>query len=419
VRPVFIERPRVRSSARCGCPAGRRRRRDREPARRPARGQPAQAAMTPARASGRGLAARGLGSPRRPPASSPSWSSAPYRVRPDLAASATCRPRRRPRPPTLLRLDDGAPRALAALLASSRRRRTRPLGRPGVASGALVGDRAGRARGLGGRGRPAGGARRRRARSDLPWLGLRDSGSARRDERSARSIRAPRRAGRARARGGRRPGAPAARRPPARRPAPRGRRGPGGAAARAPRRRRPRRLPAGGRRQRLGPGRARRRGLRRSPPARCRTPRPCWRPRPAWPTPWWSAGPFVRYVWSLAADDALSHHPRRHPARPLDARPPATWWYRAERQTTLPLPEAGASLFAIRVLHAPLAAVATTPARRAALAAAVASMDAALLAYKGLTRGGAGAARLAALSRPARRWRTPTPIATTSSVSRS
>jgi len=97
-------------------------------------------------------------------------------------------------------------------------------------------------------------------------------------------------------------------------------------------------------------------------------------------------GPFVRYVWSLAADDAPSHHPVRHPARPLDGLPPAGWWYRAERQTTLPLPESGASLFAIRVLHAPLAEVVAAPERRARLAAAVRSMDAALLAYKGLSR---------------------------------
>jgi dimethylamine monooxygenase subunit A len=96
-------------------------------------------------------------------------------------------------------------------------------------------------------------------------------------------------------------------------------------------------------------------------------------------------GPFVRYVWSLSGDDALSHHPRRHPPRPLADSAPPTWWYRAERQTTLPLPAFDASVFAIRVLHAPLAAVASTSGRRAVLAAAVRSMDAPLLAYKGLT----------------------------------
>lgn len=93
-------------------------------------------------------------------------------------------------------------------------------------------------------------------------------------------------------------------------------------------------------------------------------------------------GPFVRYVWSLAADDALSHHPRRHPPAPLPP-DPSGWWLRVERQTTLGLPPDGAA-FLIRVQHAPLAATLTTAARRAALAAAVRGMDDALLAYKGL-----------------------------------
>lgn len=95
-------------------------------------------------------------------------------------------------------------------------------------------------------------------------------------------------------------------------------------------------------------------------------------------------GPFIRYVWSLAADDAPSHHPRRHPAAPLPPDPGA-WWLRVERQTTLPLPAQAASAFFIRVLHAPLRSALTTPARRASLTAAVRSMDASLLAYKGLT----------------------------------
>jgi hypothetical protein len=95
-------------------------------------------------------------------------------------------------------------------------------------------------------------------------------------------------------------------------------------------------------------------------------------------------GPFVRYVWSLAADDAPSHHPRRHPAARLDGRDPSTWWLRVERQTTLPLPGANAAAFFIRVLHRPLRQAVGPAGRRARLAAAVRSMDPALLAYKGL-----------------------------------
>ena len=93
-------------------------------------------------------------------------------------------------------------------------------------------------------------------------------------------------------------------------------------------------------------------------------------------------GPFVRYVWSLAPDDAPSRHPRR--AAPPSAVPPEDLWYRVERQTTLPIPEADAFAFLIRVYAAPLAQVVADPERRAAVAAAVASMDAELLAYKGL-----------------------------------
>jgi hypothetical protein len=109
-------------------------------------------------------------------------------------------------------------------------------------------------------------------------------------------------------------------------------------------------------------------------------------------------GPFVRHVWSLATDDAPSHHPRRHPATPLGGRDPATWWLRVERQTTLPLPSLGASAFFIRVLHQPLARAVAGPGRRARLASAVRSMDAALRAYKGLA--GSADALLAWLERP-------------------
>ncbi len=94
-------------------------------------------------------------------------------------------------------------------------------------------------------------------------------------------------------------------------------------------------------------------------------------------------GPFVRHVWSLAPDGALGRHPRRSSA-PAPAVPPERLWYRVERQTTLPVPEAEAFVFLIRVYAAPLPWVVADPERRAALAAAVASMDADLLAYKGL-----------------------------------
>ena len=95
-------------------------------------------------------------------------------------------------------------------------------------------------------------------------------------------------------------------------------------------------------------------------------------------------GPFVRYVWGLAASGALSHHPRLHPARPLTAAGARSAWLRVERQTTLPLPHVDAALFAIRVLSVPLAQALTTRERRSRFTAAIASMDEATAAYKGL-----------------------------------
>lgn len=97
-------------------------------------------------------------------------------------------------------------------------------------------------------------------------------------------------------------------------------------------------------------------------------------------------GPFVRYVWSLATDARLDRNPRRH-GELHAAVAPAALWFRVERQTVLPLPELRRALFTIRVYMAPLPSVLTGAERRRTLAAAVASMDEALLAYKGIGQG--------------------------------
>jgi hypothetical protein len=58
-------------------------------------------------------------------------------------------------------------------------------------------------------------------------------------------------------------------------------------------------------------------------------------------------GPYLRFVWTIAADDELDHHPeqgRRAPWSPA----PTRAFLRVERQTTVPLPEADASVFLIR-----------------------------------------------------------------------
>lgn len=112
-----------------------------------------------------------------------------------------------------------------------------------------------------------------------------------------------------------------------------------------------------------------------------------------------SKGPFVRYTWGLVTDPRLDHNPAlpdypraRLPegvqddgAQDDEARLGSSVFLRVERQTTLALPELRRCLFTIRVSVRPLAAVLTTLERRRTLAAALRSMDEALLRYKGLT----------------------------------
>jgi hypothetical protein len=98
-------------------------------------------------------------------------------------------------------------------------------------------------------------------------------------------------------------------------------------------------------------------------------------------------GPFLRFIWTLAPDDRPARWPGEGgavaPSGPVDG-----LWLRCERQVTLPLPGLDASLFLIRVMLAPLVAVAHDAARRARLVASLRSMSEAVVAYKGI-----GAAR--------------------------
>jgi hypothetical protein len=96
-------------------------------------------------------------------------------------------------------------------------------------------------------------------------------------------------------------------------------------------------------------------------------------------------GPFVRFVWSLAPSGVRSRHPDDAPPVRDDAGGP---WFRCERQVSLPVPaaEGGAAsaVFLIRLHVAPLATVASEPARLAVVRDALASMSDATLRYKGL-----------------------------------
>jgi hypothetical protein len=94
-------------------------------------------------------------------------------------------------------------------------------------------------------------------------------------------------------------------------------------------------------------------------------------------------GPFVRWTWGLTADPALAHHARRR-RPPGPPPPPGALTFRAERQTTMPLPETELGLFAIRVHRAPLARVVDRPERAEALAETVAALPEVLAAYKGV-----------------------------------
>jgi hypothetical protein len=96
-------------------------------------------------------------------------------------------------------------------------------------------------------------------------------------------------------------------------------------------------------------------------------------------------GPFVRFVWSLNSTDELNLNPAFHThgrKKPLGD-DPSQWFFRIERQTTLPMPDLQRSLFTIRILVAPLASVLNDE-RKKLLEQAVLSMDEKLLTYKGL-----------------------------------
>jgi dimethylamine monooxygenase subunit A len=98
-------------------------------------------------------------------------------------------------------------------------------------------------------------------------------------------------------------------------------------------------------------------------------------------------GPFVRFVWSLNSTDELNLNPAFHThgrKKPL-ADDPSQWFFRVERQTTLPMPELQRSLFTIRILVASLSSVLNDE-RKNLLAQSVLSMDEKLLRYKGLVK---------------------------------
>jgi hypothetical protein len=91
-------------------------------------------------------------------------------------------------------------------------------------------------------------------------------------------------------------------------------------------------------------------------------------------------GPYVRFVWTVTADDHLDHHPEEGRRAPWRA--DGDGFLRVERQTTVPFRELAASLFLIRVYLYPFASL--TAEQRDTLAHALDLMPPEVARYKGL-----------------------------------
>lgn len=91
-------------------------------------------------------------------------------------------------------------------------------------------------------------------------------------------------------------------------------------------------------------------------------------------------GPYVRFVWALCTDDTLDHHPEVYAA--VDWEQAQQAFLRVERQTTVPLREANASLFLIRTHIYALSAL--THEQRETLSRAIANAPDTVRAYKRL-----------------------------------
>lgn len=93
-------------------------------------------------------------------------------------------------------------------------------------------------------------------------------------------------------------------------------------------------------------------------------------------------GPYVRFVWTLCADDELDHHPDTGLRKDWSAS--TEIFLRVERQVTVPLPACGASLFLIRTYVTPIASL--DDRQRDTLRVALRNMPDDVAAYKGLLR---------------------------------
>ena len=93
---------------------------------------------------------------------------------------------------------------------------------------------------------------------------------------------------------------------------------------------------------------------------------------------------WERFVWTVTDHPRLHAHPARVAHERWQSTPVKDAWFRSEYQSFIPLPGRQQAVFTIHVDVQPLAEALHTPARAAALHAAIASMSPAVLAYRGL-----------------------------------
>jgi dimethylamine monooxygenase subunit A len=93
-------------------------------------------------------------------------------------------------------------------------------------------------------------------------------------------------------------------------------------------------------------------------------------------------GPYVRFVWTISADDWLDHHPDVGQRLAWSAETPRGF-LRVERQTIVPLPETAGCVFLIRTYLYGFDELSAE--QRATLAQALTGMPPEILRYKALT----------------------------------
>ena len=98
---------------------------------------------------------------------------------------------------------------------------------------------------------------------------------------------------------------------------------------------------------------------------------------------------WERFVWNVTDSPRLHTHPQRVSPDRWSHEPRAPGlpraWFRSERQTFIPVPQAGQSVFTIHVQVRLLDEMIDSPARARQLAEAVQTMSPAVLAYRGLS----------------------------------